>query len=1634
MKIGKSWRTRGYYSAKFLSLFLGLVVICGILAPRVFAAEPTTRDVSPGAGTLKQAVKDAQDGDTLRLKSGSYTGNWSDGREVEIDKSLTIVGEGAGKTTIDVPIKITAADKTVTLKNFGSPTTAVEKDFVYVSVDAKTNLTIEDVMIWGMLRGENGAYPRHNATGINIGPDASGSKITLNNVRLEKPAVRYGILNKASDTTIDVNGQSKIDARVVAEFDTGSNNILNINEGVEVSGPSAIYTDTETITIKNQKDLQINLNGGKIIGTLPSNNAAIKVFAVDKESTGMKMSLKNGASISVPVRQSNLSLANTIFAFDSETTAANNHEITVDASSRLYTAVQGGSRYDVIDTPDAPVEREYSKLNNAAVVSVADKDGNRTIRIYDSGAEIEGLKDTNNIEKENHFFEGWYKGVPGAEGSEEFAKLESGDYPTAQSGVNLDLYPKFLKKVKVTIGGDSYELKEGQTIESIEGIDAKLEALKKEDTNHRGYIMHGETGGDMSFTVSQVEDLKDFPITEDVTIEAVHDVTITVNDQPFDVEIGQTVADIADQNAYKAAKLDEQEEKYFSRLVNNDNNETFEETTPINNNIEVTTKHYLPVKVNGDATEYLVEEGKKLSEDKYGALIAALTAVKEAPVENKTFGRFVDGENQDVNPEDYVVDKATTIKPIYTVEVKIDGNTYTLDEGQALSDHSDHEQIAEALKKLAADVKAAGREFTGFVVSSAGKEEVVLVKDDGELETKVQEVLGKAIAGNTDIYAKYFAKVTINCLECDGGKAEFEVETGSKLAALLNGDNKANYEKAKYQEYESDPERDERFGGFVAENGEPFTEEQEIEKSMTLTPKYYLFVTIEDERPEVSGKFRIEQDKDLDEMVPMSGQETDTAAVLFTLRSDIVPEVGADGQIDPNAEDLHFDKLVKVVGDATTDMTDEIINEDTTIRAMYHYDVIVVEDYDNPNADLSGAHSGTYGFKVYRGEGLGSVTDKLGKIETALRGLMDTATKPELGRRFYRFYDEKLGVTYDADALKSKAFNRHLYITAKVEYKVTVENDPAEYYVMEGETVGSSEALKGEMTELKAVENKQFANYTWNGNVTTEDNLLAQTVNSGDNKIGAKYNVAVTIGEQTFIVPENGTLENEVNGKQQEARAALQALYNQVIADKQTFEGFNIGSDAVDGAMEHPFAQNTTVVANRSITVKIDEDTYEDLTTDGTLAEKVDLDKYKTMRDAEDMEFSRFVDEDGNTFDENAPLAKNETLTTKYAYKVTVGEDTYKVEENTRLGDDPALAGKLAELRNAKPEKTFGRFVDSDGQKVDENTVLSKSTEISPVYQVTVKIGDHAYTLDENGKLSSLDGDGSVSTALESLENPGNKVFYTYLVNGRELSREELLNQEFGDNAEVTVKYNVAVRVGEDDAVLVPEGTRLGDAIEVKGKMDAYAIPEGKTRVAYFVDEAGNPVNDESVFAVNTVLTPKYMIAVKVTGQDDNGEPIEVEPLELELLEGTSLSQLSDEENQKLQNWIKDNRLALAEVGKEKYDFDHFVNEKGETVDMKTPLTDGPVELTAVFAYKPEVEPQPQPPVEPTTPEEGTTSGNVSETTDNSSDNQPGSPDTGMNNVAGGEYLRATGIVTVVVALTIAGATAIRTSRKSKKD
>ncbi len=1443
-------------------------------------AEPTVIWVEPGAGTLKEEVEKAPQGAIIKLRPGSYTGKTDEyGREIEEDKTVhiqhSITIEGAGMfdnssarnpiyTTISVPFIIEAEKEngenpTVAFKNFSSSNQSVPHDFVLVKVLKPTNLNMENVENWGISRDLH----VQGAGSLLLDTGANGSVVHLNRTLLDRFGTSFGIYVKSSNTTIDVENQSVIYGRSAIHFDNGSDNTIRIRDS-RIEGRDIYNTDPNVIEFNQQNRTNLTISNCEINGNNPSGDTTSNVIYFGSGNSEVKVDLKN-----VTIHEKNDADKSTIFHFG-ESTHSDNNVITIDNSSRV-----------LFNNGDLSLSNKYNVSDQYAVVGVYEKNGDSEIKVYDHDSAISELDTKSSLG--GYKFKGWFKQYDGDTYTDEYAKGPEG-YPKAASGTNMDLYPWFVKEVKVTINGNVHTIEEGQTLGAIPEIDTELDALKKEGHNLKGYIMHGETGSSISYTATSVEELKKFEITEDVTVEAVHTVTLTVNDQDFELDSGDTVAQIGTHDGYEGtkegyerAKLNEKDELHFSRLVYNDTKETFKEDTPITSNTKVVTKHYAIVTLGNDDTKYQVEEGEKISTGKkYNddtKLVDALKDIQKASVEDKSFSRFVDDSNQTINLEgdaESKINEDTNIKAIYSIQVQIgENNPFTIDENGSLNDLTDQKDtITNQLKALVEAVK--DKTFIGFWVSVTGKaNEKELVKSTADSpDAAISTIISKPLSKNTTIYADFKATVTI-CPDksCSKDKKEFTIDSGKTLQDVEK-EHSEEFEKAKYQKYSGQEGKEDRFSRFVDSDGNTFEETAEIEKSITLIPKYYAYVTIDDERENVKGKYKVEEGKSISDIETEEGQ-----LALATLRSNIETLDGDTG------EELHFDKLV----DGDGEDVDTTVTKDVTIKGLYHYDVDIVEDYDDPhNTSVGSGHEGFTGFIVYRNETLRNSkasTDQFTKVNAALDKLEESVNSKNT-RKFVSYIETNTNQRYDREALLDKAFNYHIHINALVAYKVKVGED-VEDFVVEGDTINQSEKnlLVDAINQLKTVRDKVFDKYVINEE--EKDDIPGDTVINKYTEIRAKYNVRIKIGEddkEGYLIPEGKSLSSLSPEEQEEVKQKLEDLKEK---EGFHFDGYSAG-ETVDAVMGETFSKNTTIVPKFNIIVTIEcpdsvcseegKKTFP-LATGDTL-EKIDateLDKIKKAGEP-DKVFSRFVDSDGNTFREDTQFKNNTTLTAKYAYEVTIdGDDDtkYKVEEGTAINDDinKELKTKLDELENVE-SKTFDRFVDVDtNHPIDRTTPgeITKATQIKPIYSVTVTINGSEFTIDEG---TSLKDEGAVKEALDALESALGKEFDKYVVNGKEeLTRDELLAKTFDSNVSITPKYNIRIKIGdEDEGFLIPEGSKFSEIPEDELKSVQERLPEGKSSFAYFVDESNHEIDDTYTFDHSMTITPKYNVKITIEG------------------------------------------------------------------------------------------------------------------------------------------------------------------------
>ncbi len=1475
---GKKLKTNCLKIACTLIFIAVIGLIFKTLTPNV-KAEGNIKKVSPGAETLKKAVEDANPGDTLVLTAGSYSGGGTD-KTVYIDKELTIEGEKSGqisKTIIDVPIVVRTPDKVV-ISNFTTTPIMVEPNFVFIKTEGKVDLDINNIYIYGILRGSSNTLPRHDAKALEItknSKDVTGSNevaaesdrsiINVTNCNFVKPGVHYGIYSNASNTTLSIKN-STIAGRTPVMFDDGSNNTMNVLEKTEIDGPDAIYNESETFVIKGQNNLKVNVDNSTIKSTAPNGNVPTKTFSFSEEgtkSTNTTININNSKIIDEDDERKPITNS-VIFSFRNDAKAADNNIVNIDKTSSMYISKKGSS-YTVISTEKVPLAREYNILENASVVRISDCENNSIIKVYDNNSKIAELTQEKYTKKDNYNFKGWFQEFDGTNYDNEYSKVGD-NYPNAIAQKNIDLYPKFAKVLKVTITdgttSNTYSVEEGTTLSESEDYTKIKEDLdkiqKKEGQIFNGFIVYNSNG---HTEIEKEEDLLKLMMTEDCRIEAIHEVKVTINGTEFRIAAGKTLKDIFNLNndAYNTAKQNG-DEREFSRFINTETKETFTETQGITASVDLESKFFCKVTI-GDNT-YKLEEDSTLNSSE--EIKAALAAISEK-VSGRKFDRFTDEKGKTINPDNDEITNDITISSIYSITVKLIGKdnktieTYTIDADSNLSSLKIDDDIKDALEEVA-NSRDDGKEFDGFIITYDDNETLTFDETSGKNKDDLkQDILNYELKYNATIYVKQNIKITIN-------SEVFEMDSGKSLkTAILDSNDEGKKQKYKNAKFGGKDEK--RFYKFIDKDTEKeITEEDIFEKSTVLVPKYLVFVTIEDDRTNVAGTYRLEEGKTIDDLIDKEGQDA-----LAILRTDIDPDPEVEIP-EEKIEDLHFEKLVITSPNKEIDLNNEI-NEDITIKGLYHYDVTIVEDYDNPTYDSEANH--VKGLKVYRGENLSTIKNK---VDQALNTLKDSVNNNDK-RKFYSFLEVNTNKEYtdsNIDELFNKAFNRHIYISAKIYHKVEIGD--TEDYVVEGRTLEDSPKLVAALNNLKNTENKQIDKLIVNGKEYSKDEITKDMQVNEYTKISAEYNVNVSINGQNFSVKE-GTLFSDLT-KQENVAKALEELQTQVENAGYNFKGY-IDSKNNNLTKNTKITENTTISAKYNIKVIIKQDEVEksfELEENQTLSDIKNEENYKTVITKEDRQFSgKFRNQNSEIIDETTKLTKNTILTPIFNVKVTIKEKVYYLEENTELLTPEIL--EALKVFESTEKQLSGYVYGSDKTPITTESLANENITIEPVYSVkiTIKYGEDIignFDFNENLSIKDSGKEKEIETALETLKG---KVisdgynFKGYVADKKEFTTETIVSK----NITVTASYNIKVTIQGESGPKDFEVEAGSTLREVKANNEEYyqevQKKDNRKFLHFLVDDSNNTIlkNDDNtyMFYKNISLKAVYATTVTINGK-----------------------------------------------------------------------------------------------------------------------------------------------------------------------
>ncbi len=1516
-----------------VTVFTVIMCVISFMLANNVKADPQIINVPPGSGTLEAAVKKANAGDVLKLQDGSYNGD----KTIIIDKSLTIEGVGnyrdsGPRTYIENPIKITSGE--VNLKKYSIiPSYGVSGS--KVTVAGKADVNISSVTYFNIA-----SRAISDAKTIDVTEEANDSTINITDSEINEGQVVYGIFVAASNTTIKLDNTYVYGLTAIKYSNGGSNN-LTIGKGnnskINGGGPSPY---NKTIDVENQNGLNIIVDGGEINSLSSRNNIPISVFSFGSGCKNVDVDIKAGSKISYKNNYNQQRSKSIIFDFPKNATSSDGYEIKINKDAKIDLQLVEGSTEK--EREELPLERLYSTIDGGAVIGIYDNEGNGKVNIYDNETEIAPLtsKEYTDIDtdEQKYIFKGWFKDK---DYQVEYAKVGE-SYPKAVSGTNMNLYAHLVKSLTLTIKdvpketgteNKTYKIEEGQVLsksEQIENIRNDLVAISnKEGQEFRGFVVYNL---DSSVPYTDIDTLiNNLVMKEDCRIEAIHKVKVTINNVDFYIDAGQSLNDIMNDpnqsSKYKDAIMIGSEGRDFSRFVLKNKGDITDTTVSVGDslpvNIEIVSKFYQDITIGG--VVYKLEEGKTLNSSE--EIKTALEAIKPE-VAGQKFGRFVDNTDKatEIYPESTQINKNMTIEAIYQIKVKLSGKEnpdkeYTIDVGSTLKSVGNNIGVKEALEDVSKNI-AVGHKFDGFIVSNdlnSTHQTFDIDEYSNDMDKLKEAVLDTTLYYNTTIYAKYVATVIINCPNdiCGGSdnKKTFDVETGTTLADIKDSD----YQTAKYQKYEDDPKKDERFYRFVDSDEKEFKETDEITKSITLTPKYLVFVTIDDTR--VGGTYKLEKGKSINDIIGEDAQKA-----LRTLRNNIIPE---DVNVS-NSNDLHFEKLV----DDKNVVVPEKIDDDITIKGIYHYDVIVVKDYDNPEiGDLGGSHGPEYaGFTIQRDNNLGSNDD----IEEALTALKNSVNSGK-NRQFYKYlvktnYNGKTDEYDDSNILNDK-FNRHIVINALVSYKVKVLGDNKDYYVVEGMPISSNTELVQAIENLYNNDSDYFSKYTLNGKLVDNIDVIKNTiVNDGNNEIGARYNVKVNINGKDFVIEKGKNLSTYTES---DLESYLDTLENP--GDKEFVKYVVNGKElSREDLLKENFDSNTTVKVKYNVRITVGDGGDSVVLPEGSkvteeLKEKMDSVSVPEGKSS----VAYFEDSDKNKIDDKYMFNKSMTINPKYNVKITIEgleEPNYQeVLEGSKIGDATELINKLKNNN----EKDFKEFSDS---KTLESTV-SENIILTPLYTINVTVDGVTYTLDEGKTLGDLSGVGPNGPTPERFkefrDKKGNKVDTTTPLH---------------KHTEVNAIYTIIVTTPDKNTHELESGQKLSDLGQEL--LDSFKKSEDGRNFSRFVDQDGNTLKEDDTLTKDITLVPKFNIKIEVFRRDEEGNEIKDDTVTFELGENLPLSGVISEEGKKLQNWVDEVVKKLEKEGKTNYAWTKFLTEDGKDIDLNTYLFSQDSRIEAVFAEK----------------------------------------------------------------------------------
>ncbi len=1023
------------------------------------------KTVEPGIETLQDAIANAKPGSIIQLKSGYYRGS-----NIVIDKDITIRGvgnSGSGASYIIPKIILKDSDDTVNnvcLENFATQNQPPENGFIYIDIQKTVNLTMNNVMIFHILRELSG-IDETQSVAINMGSETSGSEININN-SIVSTTYEGIVTNSSSNNVININN-TRFAGRIAFKLEKGTGNKINITNNSTVTGRSAYSVEDEAISIIDQHDLKINVVNSKVEGADAKGNQPTHLFSFDKQKTSdnVKISITGNSEIDDKYGATGSSL----FNFGESNTSDNSNSVYIGKDVKL--------------NPNT-VDKKYNTDNDYAMVGIFDKDGNLTVKAYDKNKKIDEIKGL----AETLLGCTWEKKIDG-----DTTPFDIESYVTE----NMDLYPIMPVTVKVNVDGEIYEVKEGSTFEELYGqnpqLKTKIDDMKAKDGFKR---FVDQDGNEVKDTTAF---LKDTTITPKYEVK----VTVVVGSQrdEYVLEEGQLFGNIEEKSKYE-----NESKKRFVKYVDV-NDEEIKNETPITKDIEVKPIYEVDVTIGEEV--YTLQEGQKLNDLSNEEKQKIDTAVN---VKKKHFTQhFTDTEGKDISYETEITEHKT-LTPKYNVKVTIEkfgGETKELDEmpeGSSIKEHFGDSKVTEIEQfvhvegktfdkfendegkpvdfetkinedtkflavyedKITITIKGVSEDKqyvveTGENLNSLGKEKVKEIEDAVKVEGKSlshfvdddgNEVdFTTSLQKTTTLNPKY--KVTVTVKPKYDEEKSFDMPEGSELNTL-NDDLKQFEEKGNKK----------TFIKYTDETGEnDISKSNKYDKNVTIVPNYEITITVKSNEGAPTVITAAEGSK-----------IEDIANELVNFESESVTNKVFVNYVDKNGKEVARDK--------------ELV-ENITIVPKYNIKVTVER-----------ADGSSKGYTIPEGAVLNRLSaEEMNELNTFVE---------DPNKVFDSFKDE-----YDNEVDFYTELSVNTKLTPKYNVTITI-NGEVVLTIEEGKKL--SELTLGEKSKLDAAvnkDNKNFAGFEEIDNDTAINTNITLT---------PKYTVDVVIGSETYTVDEGTSL------------------------------------------------------------------------------------------------------------------------------------------------------------------------------------------------------------------------------------------------------------------------------------------------------------------------------------------------------------------------------------------------------------------------------------------------------------------------------------------------------------------------------